>query len=616
MEVKLGQAIKMFFGNSSLEMVFFEAIANSLDAEATEIDINISTKAYNQPGSLTIQISDNGIGFTEDRYQKFSKLFDVDENSHKGLGRLVYLCYFDNVKVSSFYERTKYREFEFTEDFDARKFNSSAVKDTDSGTTISMSGYTWSKLGKQIYIQSPYLKGRILEEFYPKLFQLKQQGKNIAIKISSKIENEEQTKILTNKDIPAFEMVELDNSVTFSDKFELYYSIEKVDISETSLVAAISVDNRTKKVDLVAHENLFAGFKMVFLLYSDWFKGKVDFSRQNIATSESEKQTMQDIQLKFRKKVVSIIEERIPIIKKRNKETKNSIINKYPHLSNYLDSKDIGYLSRSDVLRKAQDRFFKDQRDLLDAHSLSPEQYKKSLELSSMALTEYILFRQKTIESLKKTNNKSSESDIHNLFVSMKRLFIKENATDDLYRNSAWLLDDKYMTYETILSDRKMSEVINYITQGEVMDSDDDRPDIALIFSNDPDKNDSFDVVIVELKKRGITLEENMKVITQLEKRARKLMQYYKNKIQRIWFYGVIEFNSDIELALSGEYKELYSNGKMYYRETMVAIQKNPDIKLPIGVFVLDLDSIINDADSRNSVFLNLMKSKFINTED
>jgi hypothetical protein len=40
MQVKLSQAVKMFFGNSSLEMVYFEAIANALDAGANEIRSN------------------------------------------------------------------------------------------------------------------------------------------------------------------------------------------------------------------------------------------------------------------------------------------------------------------------------------------------------------------------------------------------------------------------------------------------------------------------------------------------------------------------------------------------------------------------------------------------
>ena len=78
MKVKLSQAVKMFFGNSSLEMVYFEAIANALDANATEINIRIFTKALNLPETLQIEILDNGQGFTDERYKKFSNLFDVD----------------------------------------------------------------------------------------------------------------------------------------------------------------------------------------------------------------------------------------------------------------------------------------------------------------------------------------------------------------------------------------------------------------------------------------------------------------------------------------------------------------------------------------------------------
>ena len=64
-------------------------------------------------------------------------------------------------------------------------------------------------------------------------------------------------------------------------------------------------------------------------------------------------------------------------------------------------------------------------------------------------------------------------------------------------------------------------------------------------------------------------------------------------------------------MQLAGEYTELYSSGKMYYRETNVAISLNPKITLPIGVFIWDLDAVVNDADSRNSAFLNLIKNKF-----
>ncbi len=127
MKVKLGQAVKMFFGHSSLEMVFFESVANSLDAGSNQIDISIYISEINKPESLIVKISDNGLGFTDDRYKKFSHLFDVEERSHKGLGRLVYLCYFDDIRITSTFDRNKKREFVFSEKFDSEKFEQSIV---------------------------------------------------------------------------------------------------------------------------------------------------------------------------------------------------------------------------------------------------------------------------------------------------------------------------------------------------------------------------------------------------------------------------------------------------------------------------------------------------------
>lgn len=610
MKVKLSQAVKMFFGNSSLEMVYFEAIANALDANATGIDIKISAKALNQPETLQIEISDNGEGFTDERYKKFSKLFDVEESSHKGLGRLVYLCYFDHVKVSSYYEKTQKREFDFSEGFEEEKFKVSEVNECASGTTFQMTGYTFQKIAKGDFIQPRKIKQRILEEFYARLFQLKKSGISIRIGIEATIESKKSYVVIDNSDIPEFTMIELDSFTNLFDKFDLYYSIKEVELADSSFVAAITVDNRTVKVDLISNENLPSGYEIVFLLYSDFFKGKIDATRQNLTISAQE---FKDIQNLFRKEVVSIIESKIVKIKTRNREVKRSLVNRFPHLSGYFDTQNIGYISRNDILKKAQEKFFKDQKELLDATSLDEEQYEKSIELSSRALTEYILFRQMTIENLKRSTDKDSEAGLHKLFVSMRKdgKFEKKNAINDLYRNNAWLLDDKYMTYETVLSDREMGELIQIITEEE--DIDDDRPDIALIFSNNPENKRPFDVVIVELKKRGISLEENLKVVTQLEKRARKLMKHYNNQIQRIWFYGIIEFNEDVETHLAGEYTELYSCGKMYYRETNVAISLNPKIILPIGVFIWDLDAVIKDANARNSTFLSLIKSKFLN---
>ena len=413
MKVKLSQAVKMFFGNSSLEMVYFEAIANALDANATDISVKISVEALNKPETLKIEISDNGEGFTDERYEKFSNLFDVSESSHKGLGRLVYLCYFEDVSITSFYDKVHKREFNFSDGFDEENFEISKVSNTKSGTVFKMNNYALQKIAKGEYIHPKKIKQRILEEFYSRLFHLKKERKSIKIQIESVIENKKNEVALNNSDIPEFKMMELSSSINFIDKFDLYYSIKEVDPLDSSLLAAISVDNRTVKVDLVANENRPLGYQMVFLLYSDYFKGKIDAARQNLTLT---KQELKEIQILLRKEVVSLIETIVPSIKKRNKETKKNLINKYPHLNGYFDTENIGYVSRSEILKKAQDEFFKIQKELLDANSLTDEQFEKSMEISSRALTEYILFRQLTIEKLKKTTSGNSETELHKLF--------------------------------------------------------------------------------------------------------------------------------------------------------------------------------------------------------
>jgi hypothetical protein len=608
MQVKLSQAVKMFFTNSSLEMVYFEAVANALDANATEINIDIKMEIESNLSTLVITIEDNGVGFTEDRYNKFIKLFNVEEDSHKGLGRLVYRFYFNNVKIISHFDKIKSREFFFDEEMTESKENITIVKERRSGTKLILKDYSLQKLGKNNYISVNYIKSRLLEEFYSILFQKKNSKQPITINLELNIGSNNDKQVINENDILNLKEVQLDFGIDLINKLYLHYYIQKLDNNEKSLISAISIDNRTVQYEIIAEENIPIGYKMVFLLFSDYFTGKVDLTRQNINIPKDDEKRIKEL---FRQKVAELIEKEAPEIIKRRNIIRNNLINQFPHLSSYFQDDEIGYSSKDNVLKNAQKKFFNDQKELLEATELTDEQYNKSLTISSMALTEYVLFRQLTIEQLKKTTKKDSENNLHNLFMNMKTTFEQKNTQEDIYKNKAWILDDKYMTYKTILSDKQMNEIVTYITEDEVED-DADRPDITLIFSNNPLEKAPFDIVIVELKKRGIKLEDNIRAITQLEKRARKLMKHYNNQIQRIWFYGIVEFNNDLEMHLRGEYKELYSSGKMYYRETKVAISMNPDVILPVSIYVWDLDAVIKDADLRNAAFLNMIKSKFI----
>ena len=65
MDIETSNAIKLFFPNPSLVQVFFESVANSLDAGASQIAIKLEIQSFTAPETLKITITDNGNGFTD-----------------------------------------------------------------------------------------------------------------------------------------------------------------------------------------------------------------------------------------------------------------------------------------------------------------------------------------------------------------------------------------------------------------------------------------------------------------------------------------------------------------------------------------------------------------------
>ena len=143
------------------------------------------------------------------------------------------------------------------------------------------------------------------------------------------------------------------------------------------------------------------------------------------------------------------------------------------------------------------------------------------------------------------------------------------------------------------------------------------RPDIAMIFSDDPEKeNKKVDVVIVELKKLGLGLAKKEELLSQLRQRARVLLNYYPNKIQRIWFYGIIDLNNELISSLEEiGFKELFSSGSCYYGELdIIPDYNNRDYKIPTGFYIMSYSTLIEDAEKRNSTFLEILKEGIKNT--
>ena len=621
MQVNIKQAIRLFFSNPSLDMVFIEAIANSLDADASKISICISIDELGKQETLKITVQDNGVGFTQERYGKFCKLLQVEDSTHKGVGRLVYLYYFDTIEVSSIFNK-QHRTFLYNTSFDEANSNMvlEPIDSQEQRTILNFSNCTLKRLSSYNSILPDSLKRMILEEFLPRFYVYKEEGKEIEIDIELKIGKVKKNQFIGNRkvtislnDLPVLKVEEVNASqIRMFEDMVLQYSIEKKESYVAPfIITALCIDNRAYKLsDIISSDNIPWGYELIFLLKSSIFNGQVDPSRQTLTLRD---ELLKSVKKIFRTKIANIIQQDIPSFKESNEKTRLSLSKSYPHLLGYFEDEEIGIVSRSKSLEIAQQKFLRDQKTVLEAEYLDGEKYEKAMDLSSRSLAEYILYREKIISKLETITNKDSEATIHNLILPKRSILKNNQNVTAIYNNNLWLLDNKYMTYTTAMSERTMQEVVEEITQGVEHGSDSNRPDLAIIFSDNPeDLSCKVDVVIIELKKRGIKLSKTEEVIRQLKQRATTLMNYYPNRIQRIWFYGIVEFNDEFKLSLKNEhYTPLFSKDTLYYKENEWYLSLESDIPYKVGTYILSIDAFIKDAKAHNEIFLNILKEGF-----
>jgi hypothetical protein len=448
MKINLQNAVKYFFPNPSLEMVYFESIANAIDAGASEIEVNISIESFSKPETFTIEVIDNGKGFADRNFEKFSNLLEIEEKDHKGVGRLVYLNYFKKIDIISIFEE-KIRTFQLTGKFDGENDLKDAAGATNK-TVLNFKQYSKEKIKSYDYVKPSSIKKAILAHFYPLFYSYKVESKElkITIALSVKEPNSQYDFYTDKKEIIISQIPDLEvktfpvKEIDLFEEFDLYYSVKENENYDSSTITALSVDGRTLPVDVLSKGGIPKGYEIIFLLYSNLFTGKVNASRQDLNMDEGELRSIKRI---FREKIAEILAEKIPSIQVANTKTTDSLIERYPHLSGFFETDSVGLIDRNQSLELAQKKFFNEQKEVLEASEITDEVYQKSLELSSRVLTEYVLYRNVIIEKLKKIDKTSSEADIHNLIVPMRSKLSKENFHSDLFTNNAWLLDDKYI---------------------------------------------------------------------------------------------------------------------------------------------------------------------------
>lgn len=611
MDIETSGAIRLFFPNPSLTLVYFEALANALDAGATEISIDIDVQAFDKPDTLKITVSDNGDGFTDENFERFRKLLRPRDKFHKGIGRLVFLNYFSRVDVTS--TRSKWRRtFIFKDGFDGNAPIENLNDEQPAKTTLAFNGFAKDRVKSYDDLKPDVLKPLLIEQFLPTLDARKRDGTAFKISINLKTKESNAQKeffphetVITADDLPSMTKITIqDDSLDAFSTIDMHYHVEPVS-GKGSLLVAFSIDGRTIPVNLIPASSFPPGYMGMFLFESEMFHSNADSSRQKLILPEN--LPIEKLYRVLRREVGKVLADMIPKITEKNEKVKEKFEEQFPHLLGYFENDTVGLIDRDDALEIAQQKFFRAQKQVLQCETLTQAAYEKSLELSSRTLTEYILYRDKIIGRMKEMTTDNAESEIHNLIVPRFKEFSKEAMPSEIYQNNAWLLDDKFMVFRTILSEQRMDTVVNAIRLDEECEKDAGRPDIAMIFSADPKNASAVDVVVIEIKKKTDDEKENQYAINQLLDRAVKLAAHCPN-IQRIWYYAVIQISDTMETRLRQQkWAPLFSMGKLYYQEFRT---ERPDgTVVPTPTFVVSFDAIVADAESRNHTFLEILRN-------
>jgi hypothetical protein len=620
MNIQIRKAISHFFPSPSFPQVYSEAVANAIDAKADYIEIDIKIKSYNDPESLNLRISDNGEGFTDESFNRFSSLLDAKDKKHKGLGRLLFLEYFKGVSIRSVFSMGKGRKFLFDEKFKG-KFSLYDVPSSEhSGTILEFGKCVSSRFNSYDDLRPSTIKQQLLAEFQPVLLERKNQG--VSVKIDIKIEVSEPNpeknftsdkQSLTQEDLPVFEAHEFDveGLDLYSRSCRLLYSVGEVEHRFHYVSTAVVVDGRSIEFPLLKNDSIPSNAMAIFLLESEFLNSCTDDARKELKLKAEQRLALE---IAYRNEVARILEQKLPGIIERNKKTATILEQNYPHLKGLFDEKTVGIVDYDKSVRYAQERFFNEQKAILEAKELSNEQYERAMNHAARVLAEYILYREKMIDKIEAMTSADLESEIHNIILPKGSVVRGNDLFVDRYTNNAWMLDDKYMSYQCILSDENIKELIDEVSTSEEKSAADLRPDLALVFAADiSSERQKSDVVVVEMKRRETAHLKTMEAIAQLRQRARRLLAYYPEKIQRMWFFGIVDFDKESELEMRDNWTPVYSADKAYYRTEMMTpcdADLNPigETKYPVALTVMSFNAFLKDARLRNHAFLQILK--------
>lgn len=588
----------------TLQRVIFEAITNALQANATEITVNLINEELEDEGEQLdsnekikrisqLVIQDNGDGFTTENTESFGKYrtqYKKQRFGTKGVGRFLYLKVFEEVVIFS-----KDKKITFTKEKD-----------------LLVEECQYSEKGAVLLFNTPIIHGTYLshdqvysyvsEHFLAYFKLLKDESKSATIKIQV---NGVDASIINSGEIPDFSAKEF---IINEHLFKIYYvcgafqnSHDGYYCGNNRVVIKNSELDGDRKFDIPKWLNIN------YLLVSEYFDKNINDERDdftifprktvgtqygNVSWSHIHKKLL-DIMVEIAK------EQKIDFNSKAEQELKLAIT-EAPFLVGYLESNN-EFQDKEHLIHQAKKKLEEDKIFLRDKANQNKAEFQEKLAKATQSeLAEYIFDRQAIIERLKSLIEQGAiEKAVHDLFMQQHT----EDDKKDYKTNNLWLFDDRFMTYNKVFSESQLSKIFPDLPDIAK------RPDILSIFSNTYEENEITDIVIVELKKPVETItpagaeEQLLRYSSYINKKRET------NKKIRVWTYAFLKFNEETESDLDNKsYNKIpvVSGYPIYY-----SYFEKPNTIINF----IDYRSLAADANARNRIFIDILSGKSMKTD-
>ena len=534
-----------------------EAVCNSIDAigsERTDGIIDIIVKRSGQQSLkldnthvlsdiVSIDIIDNGVGFTEenkDSFDTYRSGFKMSKGG-KGFGRFMYLKYFNHVSIESiFCEDGKYKQRSFTFGHADEIIENEQVVDIESGssihtgTSLHLSSIKSLDLDKGIEVIARKLVERLLVFFvtggiYTPTITIKEEDGSNAIILNDYVGDKSDIQQIGNEE--KFSLKGREKEWNFSVKiYKIYYSAITNKICLTANfreVTESALHNYVPEFKETMFEITENGTQKNYMIKA-YVQGK--YLDDNVTTERDgfnfakEDDMYSDLSEKHIMKAVSVIIKRYfsEDIEKRYNDKKQKVEhyvyttapwNKTLLKDVDMESIPIGISEFDLEMRFQKIKFDKEQnarialKELQDKYSSEEssdntledevnEILKNVTETAKNDLAHYVCQRRRIIDlfdDLRKRiddGKAHKESEMHSLIFPM----IKDDREIEYEDHNLWLLDERFNFTQYIASDKIISS------------SDHKEPDLAIfyesgLFYRNGDNVITSPIAIVEFKR-------------------------------------------------------------------------------------------------------------------